>query len=349
MREEGPGPEAPGFEAKLAFLRSAAPYEPGGPPPECIETHMSWLFLAGPRAYKLKKPVRYPILDFTTQEARAFFCREEVRLNGKLAPGVYLGVMALQWCEGRFQLLPETRLPAPGRTVDWLVAMRRLPAGRMLPGLLAAGNVTPGEVEALAEVLAAFYATAAPVHLSPGEFVGRFRCELATSREVLLRPQFRLSRAADALSRFEEALLVHARLLEERASRLVDGHGDLRPEHICLVEPPVVIDCVEFNPRLREVDPFQELAFLAMECELAGQPWIGPRLLARCSELLGDEPAPDLLDLYTVHSALLRARLAMAHLLDPTPTLPDAWTPVAERHLARALAALEGLLHASRA
>ena len=98
---------------------------------ETIETHMSWVFLAGEHVLKMKKPVRYPFLDFSTLAAREFDCREELRLNARLAPGVYLGLMALQERGGGLALVPEAQLPTAGRTVDWLVLMRRLPARRM--------------------------------------------------------------------------------------------------------------------------------------------------------------------------------------------------------------------------
>jgi aminoglycoside phosphotransferase family enzyme len=102
----------------------------------------------------------------------------------------------------------------------------------------------------------------------------------------------------------------------------------------------VVIDCLEFNARLRQVDPLDELSFLALECDLAGAPWIGPRLLERCTAALRDPAPAELLTLYRAYRALLRARLAMAHLLDPQPRTPQRWVPLAQRYVALALQAL---------
>lgn len=311
---------------------------------ESIETHMSWVFLAGEHVLKMKKPVRYPFLDFSTLAAREFDCREELRLNARLAPGVYLGLMALQQqADGGLALVPETRLPAPGRTVDWLVLMRRLPAARMLDRLIAAGQATPGEIDVLAGVLADFYRRAPAAGVTPPEHVARFRREQAINREVLLHPAFGLPGAAAALVALDAALARHAPLLLARAAggHVVDGHGDLRPEHVCLLQPPVVIDALEFNAALRAVDPFDELAFLGLECEMAGAAWIGPRLLAACSPALADEPPPALLHLYTAYRAQLRARLALAHLLEPEPRTPLKWPPLAQRYLQRSLSALE--------
>ncbi len=341
----------PDLADKLTFLQRSTAYGAAASPPECIETHMSWVFLVGEQVYKLKKPVRFPFLDFTTLAAREFYCREEIRLNRRLAPGVYLGLMALQWHHGVFELLPETQArqqtPAnsPGDTIDWLVCMRRLPGDRMLDQLIAQDRVTPEDIDALVAVLGAFYRSAPAVGLSPDDYLARFQYEQAANREVLLRPQFHLPDAALAIDRLDLALARDAGLLRERArsQRVLDGHGDLRPEHVCLLQPPVVIDCLEFNPQLRQSDPFDELAYLGMECDMAGAPWIGPRLVSGCAAALGDYPPPALPHLYTAYRALVRARLAMAHLLDPMPRLPDKWPPRAGRYIACAMAALDAL------
>lgn len=333
----------PSIDEKLRFLQSQSAHPNLKEPPGSLETHMSWLFFAGDRVLKLKKPVRFPFLDFSTLQAREFYCREELRLNSRLAPGVYLGLLALQATETGFALVPEQDLPAPGQTVDWLVLMRRLPAQRVLERLIAHARIEAPEVDALVAVLAAFYRRSPRIAVTAQAYLARFQREQAANREVLLRPQFDLHDAAAALDRFDAALLDSALLLGERATsgRVVDGHGDLRPEHVWLLEPPVVIDCLEFNAQLRQVDPFDEIAFLALECDMAGAPWIGSRLAAGCMAALGDVPSPALMHLYTAHRALLRARLAMAHLLDPQPRTPNRWPPLAQRYIERALQALD--------
>jgi aminoglycoside phosphotransferase family enzyme len=329
-------------DARLRFLLSSAAHPGLERPPGCVETHMSWVFFAGDRVLKLKKPVRYPFLDFSTLHAREFNCREELRLNSRLAPGVYLGLLALQATDGGFELVPEERIGDPGRTVDWLVLMRRLPQQRNLLAAIAEARVDLRALDALVAVLAAFYRSAPGVALTAREYLARFQREAAVNREVLLRPQFDLRDATLALDRFDAALLEQAAALGARAAggKVVDGHGDLRPEHVYLLEPPVVIDCLEFNAPLRQVDPFDEIGFLALECELAGAPWIGPRLLAGCAAALGEEPDRPLMQLYRAHRALLRARLAMAHLLDPVPRTPQVWPARAQRYIECTLLAL---------
>ncbi len=260
--------ETPDLEQKLQFLSSPASYGDPDTPVDCIETHMSWVFLVGDKAFKLKKPVRHEFLDFSSVDARGFYCREEVRLNRRLAPQVYLGMLALQWHGDTFALLPAEDLPAPGRTVDWLVLMRRLPAHDMLDQRIAHANVTTDEIDALVAVLAGFYRRATRTTLAGLLQHDRFQREQALNRAVLLHAPGPVPGAVHALERLDVALARHASLLAARASagRLVEGHGDLRMEHVCLLRPPVVIDCLEFNAELRQVDPFEEIAFLGLEC-----------------------------------------------------------------------------------
>jgi aminoglycoside phosphotransferase family enzyme len=335
----------PDLEAKLQFLRSAAAHPGASGPVESIETHMSWVFLAGERALKLKKPVRHAFLDFSTLQAREFYCREELRLNARLAADVYLGVLALQWNGAHFSLLPAQQLPAPGHTVDWLVLMRRLPAGRMLDRRIAAGEVSYADVDALLAVLVDFYGRAPPVAVDPTEYLRRMHAEQQTNRQVLLDPRWVLPGSARALDRQQVALREQTSALQARAAsgRVLEGHGDLRPEHVCLLRPPVVIDCLEFNAAMRQVDPFDELSYLALECEVSGAPWIGTRLVEGCAAAMHDRPSPALLHLYTAQRALLRARLSLAHLLDPLPRTPSKWLQRAGRYIGSATKELDAI------
>ena len=335
----------PDTESKVRFLQTALAPGVGGEPVHRLETHMSWLLLGGEQVLKLKKPVRYPFLDFSTVQAREHDAREEVRLNRRLAPRVYLGLRALQWNEGTLSLVPEECLPVPGETVDWVVAMQRLPAQRMLDQVIARGMLESHDLDALLEVLVSFYRRAAPCEISESDHLARLHDELAVDRAVLTLPRFDLLQAHTQLDRMARALAAHDGLLRQRVRehRIVEGHGDLRPEHVCLIDPPVVIDALEFNARLREVDPFDELCFLGLECAMAGDATVAARLLQRCADALGDHPQAQLLHLYTARRALLRARLSAAHLLDEGVRTPDKWLPQATRYLAFAGTALDEL------
>ncbi|MGZ5130428.1 MAG: hypothetical protein ACXWCO_04805 [Caldimonas sp.] len=337
--------DTPRLEAKLRYLQSTLEPAGAGEPVQRVETHLSWVLLGGERALKLKKPVRTPLLDFTTVQARERNAREELRLNRRLAPHIYLGLLALQWDDGVFSLVPEEALPAPGRTVDWIVAMQRLPADRMLDRVIARGELRPRDVDALLVVLEPFYRQARRPAIDEDEYLRRLRDEIAASRRVLALPRFDLPQIPGLLDRMDRALAKHEDTLRARVRerRIVEGHGDLRPEHVCLIEPPVVIDALEFDARLREIDPFDELSFLGLECAMVGDAAIGPQLLKRCADALDDHPPAALLRLYTAQRALLRARLSVAHLLDGEVRMPQKWLPQAVRYLQQAGEALAGV------
>jgi aminoglycoside phosphotransferase family enzyme len=340
------GMSSPGSAERLDFLRSPAAHaQLGGTPApvQTIETHMSWVFLVGEHVLKLKKPVKRPYLDFSTLRAREFNCREELRLNSRLAPGVYLGLVALHWNGRALSLIAESALPAGGRTLDWLVLMRRLPRERMLDTLIASRAVRQPDIDALGDVLVAFYRTLPRLALSGADYLARFEREQAANRDVLVQPPFDLQGAAQALDGVEHALQRDAALLRERAEHghIVEGHGDLRPEHVCLLQPPLVIDTLEFNARLRQVDPFDEIAYLGLECDVAGADWIGAHLARRCVAALEPDLPLVLMPFYRAYRSLLRARLAAAHLLDPPVRDPHRWLPLAQRYVNSSLHALE--------
>lgn len=331
--------------AKVRFLASAVAHDAAGPV-TAIETHMSWVFLAGDRAWKLKKPMSTPWLDYSTLARRRQACRDEVRLNRRLAPTVYLGVVPLLRTATGLQVgALAAPLPEGGVVLDWLVVMQRVPDERLLDHALAAGGVTSAHIDAVVRCLAHFYRQARPVALDGQAYLARLHEEQRFNAEVLLSPGLTLPGAAALLERFRCALTAHAPLLRGRADQgcLVDGHGDLRPEHVALLDPPQVIDCLEFSTRLREVDPWDEIAFLALECRIAGAAWVGERLFEAFADAQGAAPPAALWPLYTARRALVRARLAWAHLQEPSPRHPTRWAPLAQHHLDQAASALDGL------
>lgn len=338
------------IEAKLAFLHRLESYPLGTNALDCIETHMSWVFMTDTSVYKLKKPVVFPFLDFSTLTARAFYCREEVRLNARLAPGVYQGVVALQRVSDTFELVPESKVRIAADTVDWLVHMRRLPLHLALDQCIRVNSVSAAQMDALLAALGAFYRCSPPIPVSGETYSTRFHSTLEASRRILIMPQFHLHGASQVLQRMEATLAQGDDLLRMRALHqcILDGHGDLRPEHIFLADHPVVIDCIEFNPQLRHVDPFDEIAFLGLECEVAGAPWIASYLRASLERALHQHPPASLHSLYKAHRAILRARFAIGHLLDPQPRAPERWKPLAERYIAQASAAIDAFSLAMR-
>jgi len=326
------GSPQPELAAKLDFLGRPQAYPEATSRVDAVETHMSWVFLTDTHAYKLKKPVRYPYLDFSTAEARRLDCEEEVRLNRRLATDVYLGVMPLvRDAEGRLSL------GGAGETVDWLVRMRRLPAERMLDHLLRSGSVEQTEIVQLARRLTRFYAAAAAEAIAPTAYRQGLAGRIEDNLHELASPEFGLDpdpmqRLAHLQSSFLQS---HAEWFDARVrqGRIVEGHGDLRPEHVCLLAEPVVIDCLEFKREFRILDPADELGYLALECERLQAPHVGRWLLEAYREASGDAPPGALVHFYQSCRAVLRAKLALWHLRDDGRHPPGKWVATAMDYL----------------
>ena len=300
----------------LRFLLDPSNYPEGTSRVEIVETHFSWVFLTDHHAYKLKKPVHGAGFDLRALDARRLNAAAELRLNRRLAAGVYLAIVPLTVQADR-----TLAIGGNGKPVDWLLKMVRLDAAHMLDRRLQRGDWRYAEVEALAARLASFFAVAAPVRVSLPLLIVRIRRELqsALCAAMSVRSEPRLMTAMQAAVRQLEAFLARRRSLlgrRIRERRIVEGHGDLRPEHIYIKGMPRIIDCLEFRPDLRQLDPVSELAYLALECRRIGGWPIGLALLRRYGERTGDWPAAELVRFYRALNAVIRARVAIEHLAD---------------------------------
>ena len=301
------------LDKKVDFLSKPASY-PGTTHVEVVETHMSWVFLTDQYAYKLKKPVRYDFLDFTTPEARHKYCTEEVRINKALAGDTYCGVVQLKIADSVMQL------NGAGETIDWLVKMKRLPEQHMLHTAIREGTVRSELVERAAEILADFYLSSIPVKRNSRQYRQDIVKDIERNSDELLRPEFNLPRSTiiDIKTDLFHFIIKYADLFDQRvaAGRIVEGHGDLRPEHICLAPKPVIIDRVEFNSALRIMDVAEELSLLALECEMLNAAAIGQSFFSTYKSKSGDEVPDMLIYFYKAKRALLRAKLSIHHLLE---------------------------------
>jgi aminoglycoside phosphotransferase family enzyme len=322
----------PGLGAKVAFLSNPQSYPEATRRVDTVETHMSWVFLTDRNAWKLKKPVRQSYLDFSTEAARRFYCGEELRLNRRLTRDVYLASVPLTSDAGG-----RLRLGPVGTVVDWLVKMRRLPADRMLDRLIRAGSVRAEDVRNVVGALCRFYAERESVATAPAAYRERFAAGIADNLRELSAGEFALPVAAiePACARQRSFLQRAGALLDERAGtgRIVEAHGDLRPEHICLEREPQIIDCLEFSRDFRILDPADELAFLALECERLGAPWIRQSIFETYAELARDAPAAALVHFYQSYRACMRAKIAIWHLKEPDVADPAKWTAQARDYL----------------
>jgi len=284
---------------------------------DVVQTHISFIFLTDRHAYKVKKPVDFGFLDYTTLERRHEMCRREIELNGRLCPDTYLGVEDI--CENQGRL----RLGGPGEVVEHAVKMVRLPQERMLREVIRRGEATPAMLGEIARTLAEFHARAATgpaIQAMKGLEGVAFNCEEnfeQTERYVgtlLERRRFEMIRTSTRLF-----LTRRATLFEERArgGRVRDGHGDLHLDSICVTDPVRIFDCIEFNERFRYQDVAEEVAFLAMDLEFSGHPELAAAFVDAYAAAASDPELLELLDFYKAYRAYVRAKVASFQTEDP--------------------------------
>lgn len=293
------------------------------------QTHISVVFLVGDHVYKLKKPVKLDFLDFSTIELRKHYCDEEVRLNRRLAPDVYLGVVPVVFARG------SARFEASGKPIDWAVKMRRLPESASLECRLEQGEIDEAHIKALADRLAQFHADAdTSTHIAAS---GRFEVVARNMREnfniAAAHVGQTVSQAVfDHLRMATEAALAELQsLIDARAARRMprDTHGDLRLDHVYLFPERarphdiVAIDCIEFNERFRHADPVSDMAFLAMDLQFHGH-WDLARSFADAYfAASGDVEGRRLLPLYLAYRAAVRGKVDSLQLDAPEIPLAD--------------------------
>jgi aminoglycoside phosphotransferase family enzyme/predicted kinase len=283
-------------------------------PPDRVdvrETHISSVFLAGDRAYKLKKPLVLPFLDYGTPQRRREMCEEEVRLNRRLAPDLYLGVRAVAESADGLVLAAED----DPRAVDYLVEMRRFDEQRTLAAKLERGELKRGEIVAVARMLAEFHARARRVAAVgvPVLAVGRRMAENFHELLAIVEQRAEIERVL-SLERFAHAWVVaHAQMLDARARRgfVRDVHGDLRAEHVLLDETVQVVDCIEFDRAPRELDVADDLAFLVMDLTASGGERFARTLVDAYRDAGGDPGEDRLIAFYAAYRALVRAKVAL--------------------------------------
>jgi aminoglycoside phosphotransferase family enzyme/predicted kinase len=274
---------------------------------EVRETHLSYVFLTGDRAFKLKKPLVLSFADYGTPERRRAMCEAEVRLNRRLAPSVYLGVRSVVADGGALALGGR----GDPRAIEHVVEMRRFREEDTLAARLEAGPVDERQLADVGRRLALFHSAAD--HGDAGAALGTLADTLTSTLDDLATLVARSQRPLVAgFRRFIDAYLrAHRPLLDARGGRVVHGHGDIRAEHVLLADPIEVVDCVEFDDRLRELDCARDLAFLLMDLEAFGHRAAAVAVLRGYSAGGGD-PGPDhLLAFYACERALVRAKVGL--------------------------------------
>jgi aminoglycoside phosphotransferase family enzyme/predicted kinase len=318
----------------LRLLGRAATH--GGHRPRRIDTHISHVFLAGDQAWKLKRAVRLPFLDFSSIEARRAACEAELDINRRAAPELYLGVMPVtRGPDGKL------RLGGDGEAVDWLVHMRRFDQRTLFSKLLAAGRVDRHRIHALTEAVCRFHQSA-PRHPESGGVAGL--AWVIDTNAKTMAAQSAILPPADCARLAEQSRdwlrRLGPRLEERRAAGLVrQCHGDLHCGNICLVDgQPTLFDAIEFSDIIARIDVFYDFAFLLMDLDQRGARPLAGYALNHYLDLTGDYAAAGFLPLFLSLRAAVRAHVAAAMALGGTD--PDRLTAEAQSYLAAALAYL---------
>jgi aminoglycoside phosphotransferase family enzyme/predicted kinase len=295
-----------------------APVDLDDPRWEHVETHISRVFLTPSEAYKLKKPVELGFLDFRSLDQRKSACESEVRLNMRLAPDVYRGVLPVRrGADGRLR----AGKGASGELVDWVVVMRRLPDERRADRLLEAGALSGERIDAIAARLARFHASAPVAVQGPESVLRNVEENFVQTRDAIDR--YVTPAEADEIARWQRAFLMANRTtFEERSAggRVRDGHGDLRLEHVYFEEGITILDCIEFNERFRVGDVCSDVAFLSMDLAWHGAVHLAERLLASYARESNDFDLYALVDFYEGYRAYVRGKIG--HFLASDPGVP---------------------------
>jgi aminoglycoside phosphotransferase family enzyme/predicted kinase len=298
----------------IESLRNPLLYDHAVEQLEIIETHISWVILTGPYAYKVKKGVDFGFLDYSTLKLRQQQCEEELRLNRRTAPSIYLEVVPIG---GSVEAPLLHRQPA----IEYAVKMRQFPQQALLSRLAARGELGAPEVMALAEMLAAFHASVAVAPPdspfgTPQTVYHPVAENFTQVRERISNPTLRTR--LDALEQTNRRFFEqHRELFTQRKAQgfIRDCHGDLHLNNILLLDGvPLLFDCLEFNPSLRIIDVISELAFLLMDLDEHGRSDLANLLLNHYLELSGDYAGLQLMRFYLGYRAMVRAKVATLRL-----------------------------------
>lgn len=281
---------------------------------ELIQTHISWLILYDRVVYKIKKPVKYSFVDFSSARKRAYFCHEEVRLNQRLAPGMYLGVLPLTR-----EMLFQEQDGRPDQVVEHAVQMKRMDNAREMKQLLLADAVTGEQIARVAQKMADFHQKATVIR-------GRFEvrtlqqmfADLQNQKSFLLQNNKKhwINKIDNAIERSWAFLEKHRDHFAQRAHEgfVRDCHGDLTARNIFLYDDPVIFDCIEYNSDFRHIDILNDIAFLHVDLDFFGKEDLSHLLYQKYFEAMNQEDKAfyhDLYDYYKSYRANIRAKVTL--------------------------------------
>ncbi len=304
----------PGF---ITALLQPAPFDHPVPDIQLVQTHISFVVLAGDFVYKFKKPVDFGFLDFSTLKKRQYCCEQELLLNRRLCPDIYLGLVTVTR-EG-----DGYALNGSGEVVEYGVKMVRMPEDRMMVNLVRAGKVGRSEIDALVDELVPFYR-----HADRNDEIDGF----GTAESVAVNVLENFEQTAgfigggaidqsqfEAISSWAKEFLIREELFSKRiqGGYIRDCHGDLYSANICLADKVYIYDCIEFNNRFRYCDVASDIAFLAMDLDFYGLQELSTYCIDHFCERSGDTGLPEMLNFYKCYRAYVRGKIGLFTAGDP--------------------------------
>lgn len=287
---------------------------------ELIQTHISYVFIVGEFVYKFKKPVDFGFLDFSTLEKRQYCCDQELVLNRRLCPDIYLGRVALTEKDGKFAI------DGDGEVIEYGIKMVRMPEEQMMIRVIKAGGLTTSHLDQIVAALVPFYAQAESSKeidqfgLSQGVAVNVLenfeQTEGFIGNGTLTQKQF------DAISHWSREMLAREELFAKRVAQgyVRDCHGDLYSANICLGDQVYIYDCIEFNDRFRYGDVACDVGFLAMDLDFHGLEKLSAYFIDQFIEKTGDDGLRQMLNFYKCYRAYVRAKIGLFTASDPAVT-----------------------------
>ncbi|MFA6498865.1 MAG: hypothetical protein WC256_04965 [Desulfurivibrionaceae bacterium] len=320
-----------------ALLKSEA-YPHPAPKIILVQTHISYVLLAGDFVYKIKKSVDFGFLNFTTLEKRKHFCEEELLLNRRLCPTLYLGLVAITQQESTFSL------DGQGPPVEYAVKMARMPEERMMAKVISQGGLTKEILDRIIAILVPFYAKA-----ETGPTIAKFGTAQAVSVNVLEnfeQTQDFIGCAALSREQFNTISDYARNFLEQQdlfatrlaAGRVRDCHGDLYSANICLDDEIHIYDCIEFNQRFRYCDVASDVAFLAMDLDFHDLPELSAYFIEHFCQAADDTTLLPMLNFYKCYRAYVRGKIGLftAHAPEVDPTTAENCLAQAKKYFALA-------------
>lgn len=289
-----------------------------------IETHCAWVILTGTHAYKIKKAVDFGFLDFSTLEKRRFYCEEELRLNRRFAPGIYQAVVSITGSPA------NPHIDGDGTAIEYAVRMRQFPDNCLLSELASRDALETGHIDQLVDTVSNFHRHADKVdtdsRLGDPENIHHWSQENFQHIQPLLGPDDDPDIPAELLQWSDNSYARLSRVLQKRkqAGAVRECHGDLHLGNITLIDGHVTpFDCIEFNPELRWIDVFSEIAFVLMDLDVHGLPRFAHRFLNGYLQASGDYAGLEVLTYYRVYRAMVRAKVAILRRDQTRPGSPD--------------------------